>query len=325
MSKIGGTQVNVGLGLEATAGTAVAATVFPKWAELSMQGVSEKTMLKSARGNRAASSDSRIRRQYSKGSLAVIPNNVNSVPLFYLALGSLSSSSVADSAYTHTVTVQDANASMKTATMIVEQGSEVTERFANVVCDSLNLEVSDDYAKLTAGLIGAYPDTSTLSESFAQQTEFAYSDYTAKFGTSFSAAGSASATPLKGFTLNINNNILVDEAFLSGAVTPVAGGFVGGRLQISGSYTLHFDGTTELDKYKANTKNALIVTFTGALIGASSTQNLQIKLGKLILTSPPKEYNLDGLVILKQEFSVEHDPTDGLITVIGVNTTATYA
>src|SRR3954469_5567147 len=319
MAKISGTQVEIGIGLEATAGTAVAASVFPKWSELSMQAVVEKTMLKSARGIRNETSDSRIRRKYAKGSLGVVPNVKNAAPLFNLALGSLSSSTVSDSAYTHTIIPQEANASMKTATVIVAEGGIQTERYANVVANALNLEATDDYGKMTADLLGGFPDTTTLSPSYSQPTEFSYSDYAAKFGTSFSNAASASATPLRGFTLNINNNVLLDEAFLSGSVTPAAGGFVAGRLQITGSYTLQFADTTELAKYKANTKNALIVTFTGALIGSASLETLTIKLGKLILTNPPIEFNLDGLAMLKQEFTVEHDPTDGTISVVVIN------
>src|SRR4051794_39599263 len=102
MAKISGSQTEVGIGIEVTPGTPVAATVFPKWSELSMQAVAEKTMLKSARGVRNETSDSRIRRKYSKGSLGVVPNVKNAAPLFYLGLGLLSSSTISDSAYTHT-------------------------------------------------------------------------------------------------------------------------------------------------------------------------------------------------------------------------------
>ena len=97
------------------------------------------------------------------------------------------------------------------------------------------------------------------------------------------------------------------------------GGLVMGRLQITGSYSLHFENTTELDKYKANTKNALIVTFTGALIGSSSLETIQFKLGRLILTSPPVEYNIDGLLVLNQEFEVEYEATDLELTAIVIN------
>jgi len=200
MAIIGGTQVNIGIGIEATPGTPVSATTYPKWTEFSLQAISEKAMFNSHRGVRNTASDSTIRRKHSGGSLAVIPNSDIAPYLFGLALGSVSSSAIADSAYTHTVAVQNANASMKTGTFIAEQGGIVIERFANVVANSLALEVSDSYANLTVDLIGGFPDTGALTESYAQESEFAYHEMTAKFGTTVTLAAAASATPLKSFT-----------------------------------------------------------------------------------------------------------------------------
>lgn len=324
MPKIGGRQVEVGIGIEATAGTPVAATIYPKWAELSMQGVSEKAMLTSARGIRNESSDSIIRRKYAQGSLGVVANVEIAPYLFRLALGTRASAlaSGETTIYEHTITIQNANASMKTATLIVQDGSTVTERFVNVVVDSLNLEVSDEFARLVATLLGKFPDTSTITPSYTQETEFAYHNMSAKFGTSIANAGSQSATPLKSFSLNINNNVQLDEAFLSGSNEPAAGGFLAGQLQITGRYSLHFSDTVELAKYKANTKNALIISLTGAAIGVAETEEIRIELGKLILTSPPKEYEIDGIVALTQEFTVEYDATDKEIKVIVTNDNA---
>jgi len=319
MAKISGTQVNVGIGIESTPGTPVAATFFPQWTELSLQAISEKSPFNSQRGKRNMASNSMIRRKYSQGTLGAIANVEAAPYLFGMALGSKATTGPSDSAYTHTFSVQNTNASMKAATILLERGGEVTERFSNCVCNSLNLEVSDDYAKMSMDVIGGFPDTGTVTESYTQETEFAYHQMTAKFGTSFSNAAAQSATPLKSFSLTINNNVLVDEAFLSGANTPVAGGFIAGRLQITGSYSLHFSGTTELDKYKANTLNALQVEFTGNLIGSTSTEKITIKLADLILTSPPVEVNLDGMVILTQEFEVQFDATDSKISVVVIN------
>jgi hypothetical protein len=185
--------------------------------------------------------------------------------------------------------------------------------------------VSDEYAKMTAELIGQFPGTDTISESYGTETQFAYHNMTAKFGTSLSNASGNSATPLKGFTLNINNNIQLDEAFLSGSNEITDGNLIPGRLEVTGSYSLHFKDTTELAKYQANTKNALIVTFEGALIGATSKETIQFKLGRIILTKPPVEYNVDGLLILTQEFQVEYEATDKEITAIAINNVANAA
>lgn len=321
MSKTAGTQVSVGLGIESYAapGVAVAETVFLQWTEFSLQGISEKSHFKAARGLRNITSHSMIKRKYSQGSMGIVPD-VKSMPYFLaLAMGGVSSSGISDSAYTHTFTINNTNATPRTATVTVEEGAVQTVQYLNCVCNSLNIEVSDDYAKATIELIGKFPGTDTISESFANETFFAYHQYSAKFGASLSAAAGASATPLKSFALNINNNIQLDEAFLSGSNEITAGNLIPGRLEITGSYTLHFADTVELAKYQANTKHAMIVTFEGALIGATSKETIQFKLGRLVLTKPPVEYNIDGLLVLNQEFTVEYDATDLELQAIVIN------
>ena len=316
MSKTGGRQLNIGLGIEATAGTAVAESIFIPWTEFSVQAVAEKELFNSARGIRNMASNSMIKRSYSQGSITVIPNVVNTPYFFGLALGTVNSSTIVDSGYIHTITVNNLNAGMKTATLTVEEGAIQTAQYTNVVVDSLTLDVSDSYASLTAEVIGQFATTDTITESYTEETEFAYHQMTVKFGTDISNAAGNSATPLKSFTLNIANNVQLDEAFLSGANTITSGGLIAGPMQITGSYSLHFEDTVELAKYKANTKNAAVVQFLGATIGASEQEELRIDLAKLVLTSPPTEYNIDGLLVLNQEFEVEFGATDNEITVI---------
>lgn len=326
MAITGGRQVNVGIGIESTPGTPVAATHFPKWSEMSLQAVSEKEHFTSQRGVRNQSSDSMIRRKHSQGNIAIVPNGDIAPIFFYLALGSKSTSGPTDGTYSHTFTVQNANASMKTATILVEDGGIVTERFANCVINSLDFECSDGYAKLSAEIIGGFPDTGTVTEAFTQENEYAYHQMTVKFGTSLTNAALQSATPLKAFSWSFKNNVLVDEAFLSGANTPVAGGFVAGALEITGSYTLHFTSTTELDLYKANTKRACLLTFTGAVTGGGTTpESIQMKFGRLVLTAEPKQYDLDGITILEQSFTAEFEATDKEFQVVVVNDTPSYA
>jgi hypothetical protein len=321
MAKTSGTQVAVGLGIESAAapGVSVAETVYFPWTDYSMQGIAEKSMFNAARGIRNISSNSMIKRKYAQGSIGFVPD-VKTMPYaLALAMGSVSSSTISDSAYTHTFTINNTNSTPRTATLTTKAGAIETATYLNTVCNALNFEVSDDYAKCTLDLIGQFPGTDTLSESYTQETQFAYHQYKAKFGTSVSNAASASATPLKSFKLNLKNNVLLDEAFLSGANTITAGNLVNGRLEITGSYSLHFSDTTELAKYRANTKNALIVSFTGSLIGASSLETITFKLGRLVLTAPPIEHNLDGLLVLNQEFTVEYDATDVELTAVVIN------
>lgn len=324
MAKIAGRQVEIGIGIEATAGTAVAATDYLKWDSFTMQGVSEKKMLDSARGVRNKSSNSIIMKKYGKGDLACSATVDNAPYLFGMLLGSVSSATAAGetTVYDHTITVQNANASMKTATFLVKQGGVQTERYTNVVIEELDLTIDKDFAELKATLLGGFPDIGTITSSYTQDTMFSKNQLAVQFGATLTAAGSATATPLVNLTVKAKNNVQVEDAFLSGSNTPVAGGFIAGPFEATGSYTLQFADTTELAKYQANTKNALIATLTGAAIGTSSNEKIVVKLGRLVLTKEPLEYNLDGLVYLKQEFTVEYDGTDKEMQVIVTNTNA---
>jgi hypothetical protein len=322
MAKTGGRQVEVGLGIEATPGTAVAESIFIPWQSFSMQAAAEKELFRSARGVRNESSDSMIKRKYSSGSLAAILTPQNAPYFFGMALGTVATASNADGSgdvYDHTVTVQNANASMKTATLTVKEGGIQTAQYLNTVCDALTLDVSDAYALLTMKMFGQFASSDTMTIAYGSESQMAYHQYTAKFGTSLSAAAGNSATPLKSFSLNINNNVQLDEAFLSGANTIASGGLVAGPLKITGSYSLLFADTTELAKYKANTLNSLIVTFTGAAIGSAASELITIKLSRLVLTKQPIEYKIDGMVVLTQDFEVQFNATDKECTVVVTN------
>lgn len=310
------------MAIESTPGTSASPTIYPQWNDFSLQAVVEKSQFNSARGMRHAVSDSKIRRKYGSGSVGVVPN-VEIAPYFFkLAMGSLSTDTAEGetSVYEHTITRLDDNASMPTSTFVVKQGGVVTEEYTNVVANSLNLEVSDDYGNLTMEMLSQSPSTGvSLTPTYTKETQFSYTDLEVRFGTDISTAEGNSATKLKSFSININNNFLEDEAFLSGSPEPADGGFVAGNQEITGSYTLQFENTDELDKYKNNTKEACVVSFKGASIGSAEQEEIKLKLGRLILTAAPKEYNMDGLVILSQEFTVEHDATDGTLTAVITN------
>jgi len=322
MTKIAGRQVEIGIGIETVAGTPVAAADYFKWDSFSIVGYSDKISLDSARGIRNKSSNSLILKKYGKGSVEFVPT-VDIMPyILGLVMGTRSSGAHAGetTVYDHTFSIQNNNAAMKSATFFVKQGGVQTERYSNMVADSFDITVDKDFAKVKLGVLGAFPDTGTITPSYTQDTLFTRNELTAKFGTSVTNAIAASATPLTAFSLSINNNVLFDDAFLSGANTPAVGGFVAGPLEIKGSYTLQFADTTELAKYQANTLNAMVVKLTGANLGVVPTpEAITFKLGKLSLIKAPIEYQIDGLTMLKQEFTVQYDATDLELGVVVTN------
>lgn len=447
MAQVSGRQTEIGIGIETAAGTAVAAADYFKWDSFSMQSMTDKVLLNSARGIRNKTSNSTIVKQYGKGSIEFSPT-VDILPyILGLALGTRNSGTHAGESvfYDHTFTVQNANASMKTATLRVKQGGVQTELYTNCVVDSLDITIEKDLAKCKVGFLGIYPTTSTLNPSYTQDTLFALNDMNATFGSTLANAaptaaqgtltsdatnnndgetvtigavtytwktaltnsgntpyevligGSASisldnlraaidnlgtagttygfgtlahpqviattktattllvkaiiagpagnsiatteagahtswggatlasgagndAVSMVAFTLSLNNNVLFDDAFLSGSAVPAAGGFIAGSLEIKGSYTLQFKDLVELGRYQNNTNEAMIVNLVGASVGTVPTNELiAFKIGRLVLTKAPLEYNLDGITYLKQEFTVQYDGTDKELTVLVQN------
>lgn len=451
MAKTAGRQVEVGIGIETVAGTPVAAAGYFKWDSFSMQSMADKVLLNSARGIRNKTSNSMIIKKYGKGSLEFMPS-VDILPyVLGMVMGTRSSGAASGEStiYDHTFSIQNANASMKTATLLVKQGGVQVERYSNCVVDSFDLTIEKDYQKAKIGVLSNFPDTGALTPSYVQDTMFSRNEMTAAFASTLTAAvgtfaqttltsdatapvdastivingitytfksaltgaayevfinttaaaalvnlkkaingtgtagtdygtgtlpnpyvvagaitattlivrakisgttpnayattqagtshctwtgatmnsgtpgTGANPTPLVAFTLAVNNNVQFDDAFLSGAATPIAGGFIAGPLEIKGSYTLQFADTTELLKYQQNTLHSMCVTSIGAGIVGSTVgtpEKIQFKFGDLVLTKAPIEYNLDGLVYLKQEFSIQYDATDLEMAAVVTNT-----
>lgn len=325
MARLGGRQNEVGIGIESLAapGVAVAEAHSLQWNEITIQGHSEKEFFKSARGLRIENSDSFIRRKFGRGTVKFVPTHVNMPFMLSLLLGSVSTGANADGSgnvYDHTFTVQNSNASPRTATLTVKNGSIVVSQLLNAVMDKLSISVKDGYAEATAEFIGKYPISDTFTASYTADDKATYNNTTVKFGTSLSNASGNSATPLKSFDLEVQNSYLFDDAFLFGSNDIITGGLTMGPLSVSGAYSLPFADTTELNKYLANTKNAALFSMQGTTtIGTGELGEVLIKLGKLVLNKEPLTHPINGISMVEQEFEVEYDSTDKEIQAVVTN------
>lgn len=212
MAKTSGRQIEIGVGIESTPGTPVAATDYVKWESMSIQSMADKLSLTSARGIRNKSSNSIINRKYGKGDIEFVPT-VDIMPYFLsLFLGSRTTTmrSGESAVYDHVFSVQNANASMKTATLLVKQGGVQTERYANVVADTFDLTVDTDFAKCKIGVLCAFPDTGSISPSYTQDTLFSRNRMTATFGSSLTnAVGTFASTTLTSDATNVADGATV--------------------------------------------------------------------------------------------------------------------
>lgn len=304
----------VGIGVEASAGTAVTPT---HWVQVSgAPSVNDKyeyQNIETARGRVEKSQNQKLMKAYGEGSIEMILDETVSVIPLGMILGSVASASAGGSNYTHTITVNNSNTA-KTATIVLDRVQD-TRTFTNAVVTGLDLKVSDGFAEMKVAFKSKASGTGAASESYTTVTNFSFSEMTAKFGADVSAATSASATPLSGVDLSIKRD--AEVVFETGSTTPTKIAYK--TLETSGNYSLLFESSTDRDKYLANTANAMILTFTS---GASV---ITITLPKVMLSNWSPSNSLDDIVSQTADFSAHYDSTTTYsISATVTNTTASY-
>jgi len=288
----------LGIGVEATAGTAVAATHWLQFTKgPTLTDKYEYENIKTARGRVEASQGQKLMKTYGEGNIEVILDDVTSVIPFGMILGSVASATAAGNLYDHTITVNNSN-TPKTATVIFDRVQD-TRQFANAVIEKLDIKVSDGFAEMTMALKSRESGTGSASESYATVANFNFKDLSVKFGVDVAAATSASPTPLSGLDLSIKRDVAM--VYQTGQNYPQ--NFSYNTLEVTGNYSLLFDGVTDRDKYLANTANAMILTFT------NGNNSVKITLPKVLIKNWDASNDIDKEVSQTADFEAHYDST----------------
>lgn len=304
----------LGIGVEAIAGTPVAATHWLQFTKgPTLTDKYEYENIKSARGRVEASQGTKLMKTYGEGNVEVILDDITSVIPFGMILGSVSSASAGASIYDHTISVNNSN-TPKTATVIYDRVTD-TRTFTNAVIEKLDIKVADGFAEMTMALKSREGATGSASESYVTVANFNFKDLSVKFGVDVAGATSASPTPLSGVDLSIKRTVAM--AYQTGQNYPQ--NFSYETLEVTGNYSLLFESTTERDKYLANTANAMILTFTN---GANS---VKITLPNVRLNNWSPSNDIDKEVSQSADFEAHYDTTAATsISAVIRNTVSSY-
>jgi len=301
-----GRKGSIGIGVETTPGTAVdpthwfyeveASTIKPMETYIPIpdgQGRVEE-MLKHKPGQR-----------WGEGDTTIGLDPTNSVHMFVAILGSISSTTAAGEAtvYEHTITVSNNTIPAKTYTLSETVGDTFEDAYTQATCNSVEISVSDGRATAVANWISNTAASDTETPSYTDTTMFIFSDYTIKFGATIGAVGSA--VPVNEFTLTIARN--AEARFASGSRDPRT--ITQKQLQITGSYTLDLDASTERDVYTGGSPRAILIQFTGESIGNTETEEIRIELPQCSSTEWDMPRSLDDLDTETATFTAEYDDT----------------
>lgn len=304
----------VGIGVEASAGTAVTPTHWLQFTKgPTVTDKYEYENIKTARGRVEASQDQKLMKTYGEGNIEVILDDITSVIPFGMILGSVASASASGSLYDHTITVNNSN-TPKTATLVFDRVQD-TRTFTNAVIEKLDIKVSDGFAEMTIAIKSRESATGTATESYSTVANFNFKDLSVKFGTDTAAAATATATPLSGVDLSIKRDVAM--TYQTGQNYPQ--NFSYNTLEVTGNYSLLFTETATRDKYLNNTANAMILTFT------NGNNSVKITLPKVLIKNWEADNSLDDTVVQTADFEAHYDTT-ALTSISAVirNGTASY-
>lgn len=327
-----GREPYVGVGLEGTPGTAVAASKYLPFVTCTINGMQEPIVDEAVKGVRERVWGAITGPKHGEGDLEIYVDAENAPYLLYPALGSVSTTTASGEAavYEHTITRKASNPP-KTMTVIYNDTQD-SRKYTYATINSLELSVSDGIATISANLLSKFPSSGTASASYTSERILAFKDYTVKFGSgatgtaALAAAAGASATCLRGFNLRINNNAEVQ--YCSGDNN--ASYITMGQLEIEGDYTLFYESTTDRDFYETmldsgNAVRAMIVTFTGDSIGSAETEEIEIRIPNFHLSERGVDTAAAGFITENPTFVVEYDPTEAKSIQIKVtNETSSY-
>ena len=309
----------VGVALETTPGTPVSPVKYLPYTTCSFRNVVDILDDEAAKGIRERAWGSVVGRSRGEGDIAILMDVENAPYLIIPALGTHSTTTVEAGVYKHTITRKAGN---PPKTITINQNDTVsTRQYAYGTVNTLEIAVSDGLATLTTAVISKAPEAGTGTKSITEETVLAFKDYTVKFGATLANAETQSPTKLSAFTLRINNN--AEALYLSGSSSSAQISM--GQLEIEGDYTLFFENTTEQAAYEAQTKRAMIVTFTGALCGATAYETVKISIPKFHIRERGVDTAPAGFVTENPTFVVDYDATEAKSIQIEItNNTTSY-
>ena len=298
----------LGIGIESSNGSPANPTDYIPYAVNSLIAKHTPIAVQNATGVREMDINSVLGKKWGEGTVTAILDPVYAGYWFKMALGTENKTTVSGTITDHLFTVSE-SATPTSASLIFDKVG-VREQYCFSCIKDLTIDVKDGLATISSSLVSQFPVTTTSgTNSQTAQTKFVFKDLTAKFGATVSAAGSATATKLMAMNMKINTN--VETIFRSG--DNKVSTFANKSFEVTGEYDLLFEDTTELNNYYNLTKQACILTFTGATLGGAYYESIVINLYSTRINDFPIETGIDNLFSTKSNFVAEYSASDSKV------------
>lgn len=273
MAKIIGRTGAVGIGIESTQGTKVAAGYWIPVQSYSYDDKVTKISNDSAMGRIEEINRTDITQLYGSGDFEgkIFLDSVGAELVALFGQSPVSTQRATSGVYDHAFTLKNDN-DHKSLTIAYEDDLEETS-FPFAMLDSWTLDVTlDDYVKRTASFMSKKGETATHTPAFTNEVEFIPSHASFKTASTQAGLDAASAVNVTGFKLEVKKN--VELLYVLGSTDPQD--IINKQFTVSGTIDLYFEDTTMRDYVFGNTNRAIRINLVDTTVDLGSGHDPQL-------------------------------------------------
>lgn len=325
MSEIIGRNIELGVGVEDTRGTAYSEA--ERWAKKISATVVERSEKISDESTRNVLEDSlgaRIVRQWIEGDLE---GNVHAALVGYFLYnlyGSITTTNPTGSVYQHVFAV-DQSITHPSLSLYAKDGDVQQLAYQNAMISAFSLTASiDSYVTFTASFMAK--DSTSNSDTPSYETtdyDFVGRDITVKFADTEGALSGATATKVKDLTINMETGLIADH--ILGQYAP--DDIYNAMMMIEGEFTLNFDDTTFKALYLNENYKYMEITIanTDVDLGGGNNPTLKFLFNRVQIMDWNREDSANDLSTSPVSFKAFYNATDGEQSEVTlINTVSEY-
>lgn len=322
-----GRRESVGIALETTAGTPVAAQVWYPHLALTMDQKTNTVANTSALGRVEDINDSVIVEEWSEGSL---DGKIYGKSFGYLLanmFGTVAATTHSGETiiYDNTFTVNQSTGSIPAMTL-TRINPVITGQYAYAMQSDMEISVQQqDWVTFTSTLMSKARTSTSASASYtANEPEFTSKDVTLKFASNLAGLTGATAVDFKSIKLKISRKL--ERYTPVGAVDPTS--FDTDAFSVTGTITARYTDTTLEAIAAANTAQAMSLTIvnTAVTLGSAAHPSLTFTCPKVRLDPQTLDNKLDQTLTQTFNFHAELSMSDAyMIQAVLVSALNGYA
>lgn len=317
-----GRQVAVGIGREATRGTADAIDYWLPWMEATIETRIERALNESSIARIEDSDGADIVSKWGEGTIKGKMKDQSFGMLLLSLFGTDTPAEVeAGTVYDHVYSVEQTV--QHDSLTIAVKDANLDEAYPNAVVDSIKLDVEmGNYVMMEASFMSKPDESDSNTVSIISERDFVPQMFEFKHANAQSGLGGASAVSIRNMSIEIRSNVMREDVL--GSVSP--NDILNQSFVVEGSITLIHNGTTFESLQNNDTYQAMRFDITHTdTIGAASNPRLRIDLYRAKIFDYERSNSQNDIIEESFSFKAYYSLTDSkMLDVILRNTVASY-